>query len=67
MDVYYDILPKPIALILVNLVWVNILLSIGVVFIERKNPTSTLLWVMVLNFIPLPFLRVGRDEEQVFS
>ncbi len=31
---------------------INIILAFSLVFIERKNPTSTLAWMMVLLFIP---------------
>lgn len=32
---------------------VNIIFAITVVFIERKNPTATIAWLMVLFFIPI--------------
>ncbi|MDX8045081.1 cardiolipin synthase [Gracilibacillus sp. S3-1-1] len=31
----------------------NILLSITIIFLERKNPTATWAWVLVLTFIPI--------------
>ena len=30
-----------------NLIWINILLAILLIFFERRNPTSTWLWIMV--------------------
>ncbi|MDO5754945.1 MAG: cardiolipin synthase [Tissierellia bacterium] len=38
---------------LTNLIWVNILLAIFVVFFDKKSPQSTLMWVMVLYFLPI--------------
>lgn len=36
-----------------NFFWLNILLAISVVFFGRKDPRSTIFWVMVLTFIPI--------------
>ncbi|NLY08946.1 MAG: cardiolipin synthase [Tissierellia bacterium] len=51
--------------VLGNLAWINILLSLGIIFIERKDPRSTLMWVMVLNFLPgigfLAYLYLGKN------
>lgn len=46
LEVIYDFL-LPIILI------VNIIFAITVVFIERKNPTATIAWLMVLFFLPI--------------
>lgn len=35
-----------------NLIWINIILGILLVFFERRNPTTTWLWLMVLMFLP---------------
>ena len=35
-----------------NILWINILLAILLVFVERRNPTTTMLWLMVFTFIP---------------
>lgn len=32
---------------------VNMILSAAVIFLERKNPTTTVLWVMVIMFLPI--------------
>lgn len=52
-------------LIFSNLIWINIILGIILVFIERKNPTSTWLWLMVLTFLPglgfILYLFLGQD------
>ena len=32
---------------------VNILIIIAIIFMERKNPESTLAWVLVLTFLPI--------------
>lgn len=32
---------------------INILIAIGIIFIERKDPTSTLAWICVLMFLPV--------------
>lgn len=54
-----------ITLFLSNLTWINILLSLGIIFFERKDPRSTLLWIMVVNFLPifgfLAYLYLGVD------
>lgn len=48
-----------------NLIWINILLGVVLVFIERKDPTSTWLWLMVLTFLPgigfILYLFLGQD------
>ena len=48
-----------------NLLWINIILGIVLVFIERRNPTSTWLWLMVLTFLPgigfILYLFLGQD------
>ncbi|WP_422484411.1 cardiolipin synthase [Gudongella sp. DL1XJH-153] len=48
-----------------NLIWINILLALVLVFFERRNPTSTWLWLMVLLFLPvigfILYLFVGQD------
>lgn len=36
-----------------NLFWLNIILAILVVFFGRKDPQSTVFWVMVLAFVPV--------------
>jgi len=51
--------------ILINLLWINILLGVILVFFERRNPTSTWLWLMVLTFLPgigfILYLFLGQD------
>lgn len=42
---------------------VNILIVIAVIFMERKNPESTLAWVLVLTFLPV----VGLVLYMIFS
>ena len=48
-----------------NIFWLNILFAILLVFFERRNPTSTWLWLMVLTFLPgigfLLYLFIGQD------
>ncbi len=48
-----------------SLIGINLILSTLVIFWERKNPTSTLLWVMAITFLPiigfLLYLTVGAD------
>lgn len=36
-----------------NLFWLNILLAVLVVFFGRKDPQSTVFWIMVLAFVPV--------------
>ncbi|VFB16093.1 Cardiolipin synthase [Urinicoccus massiliensis] len=48
-----------------NLFILNLALSAVIIFLERKNPTSTLLWVMTVNFFPvfgfILYLLLGQD------
>lgn len=48
-----------------NILWINIIFAILLVFFERRNPTSTWLWVMVLTFLPgigfFLYLFLGQD------
>lgn len=48
-----------------NLIWINIGFAILLVFFERRNPTSTWLWLMVLTFLPglgfVLYLFIGQD------
>ena len=48
-----------------NILWLNILFAILLVFFERRNPTTTWLWLMVLTFLPgigfLLYLFIGQD------
>ncbi len=48
-----------------NLVWINIVFGIIIVFFERRNPTSTWLWIMVLALLPgigfIFYLFLGQD------
>jgi cardiolipin synthase len=48
-----------------NLFWINLILAVILVIFERKNPTSTWLWLMVLFFLPvvgfLLYLIIGQD------
>ena len=48
-----------------NILWINILLAIVLLFFERRNPTTTWLWLMVLTFLPgigfILYLFLGQD------
>jgi len=48
-----------------NLIVINIILAIILVFFERRNPTSTWLWLMTLVFLPvigfILYLFLGQD------
>lgn len=56
-----------------NILWINILLAILLVFFERRNPTTTWLWIMVLTFLPgigfLLYLFIGQDlsKKKIFQ
>lgn len=56
-----------------NLVWINIVFGIIIVFFERRNPTSTWLWIMVLALLPgvgfLFYLFLGQDlsKKRIFK
>ena len=51
--------------VLDNLVFINILLSILIIFFQRRNPTAVWTWLLVLYFIPIVgfilYLIVGQD------
>jgi cardiolipin synthase len=55
------------------LFFINILFALAVVFIERKNPTSTWTWLMVLLFLPsvgfILYLFLGQNlkRKKMFS
>ena len=38
---------------LVGIYTINILMIIAVIFAERKSPSATLAWIMVLAFVPI--------------
>ncbi|NLJ33341.1 MAG: cardiolipin synthase [Firmicutes bacterium] len=48
-----------------GLVWVNIFLAVLLIFFERRDPTSTWLWIMILTFLPgigfILYLFIGQD------
>lgn len=56
-----------------NILWINIIFAILLVFFERRNPTTTWLWLMVLTFLPgvgfLLYLFLGQDlsKKRVFK
>lgn len=56
-----------------NLLWINIILAFLLVIFERKNPTSTWLWIMVLTFLPIVgfvlYLFIGQDlsRQRIFK
>lgn len=59
--------------ILNSLFVLNILFAILLIFFERRNPTSTLLWLMVLTFLPglgfVLYLFIGQDlsKKKIFN
>lgn len=56
-----------------NLLWINMVLGVLLIFFERRNPTSTLLWIMVLTFLPgigfILYLFIGQDlsKKKIFE
>ncbi|MFA5575900.1 MAG: cardiolipin synthase [Tissierellaceae bacterium] len=48
-----------------NILWINIIFAVLLIFFERRNPTSTWLWLMVLTFLPgigfILYLFIGQD------
>ncbi|NLJ97971.1 MAG: cardiolipin synthase [Tissierellia bacterium] len=56
-----------------NIIWLNILFAVLLVFFERRNPTTTWLWLMVLTFLPgigfLLYLFLGQDmsKKKIFE
>lgn len=59
--------------ILQNILLLNILFAILLVFFERRNPTTTWLWIMILFFLPgigfLLYLFIGQDlrKKKIFK
>ena len=47
--------------------FINVLVMISIVFIEKKNPTSALAWIIILNFLPILgfilYLFLGSSEK----
>lgn len=60
-------------LIISGILLFNIILSLTIVFLERKSPTSTWAWIMVLTFIPvlgfILYLIFGRklSNKRIFT
>lgn len=52
-------------LVVVNVFFINLVLAVLLVFFERRNPTTTWLWLMIFLFLPgigfLLYLFVGQD------
>lgn len=48
-----------------NLIFINLIFSIIIVFFQRKNPQAVWTWLLVLNFIPIVgfflYLLIGQD------
>lgn len=48
-----------------ELVLLNVIISLLIIFMERKKPTSTLLWIFAINFLPIIgfilYLILGQD------
>ena len=65
MEMILDTAKMVILWILDNLVFINILLSIVIIFFQRRNPTAVWTWLLVLYFIPILgfvlYLIVGQD------
>lgn len=59
--------------ILQNILLLNILFAVLLVFFERRNPTTTWLWLMILSFLPgigfLLYLFIGQDlrKKKIFK
>lgn len=51
------------------IVALNIIFSLIIIFVERRKPTSTLLWVMTINFLPIIgfilYLILGQDLSKI--
>lgn len=65
MDIIIDYFLKGIDFLFRNMVFINILLSIVIVFFQRKEPTSVWAWLLILYTVPifgfLFYLLVGMD------
>ena len=64
LKIYFDAI-KSFAQFYSIIFLINIIFSAAVVFFQRKKPTSTLLWVMAINFLPIVgiilYLLIGQD------
>ena len=68
-----EILISSLVWIFKNILWINIILAIFIIFFERRNPTATWLWLMVLTFLPgigfILYLFLGQDlsKKKIFK
>src|SRR5699024_8135749 len=57
-----------ISLIITSTLVINIFLAVALIFLERRDPTSTWAWLLVLFFIPILgfviYLLLGRQLRQ---
>ena len=60
-NVLWDILVFPFQ----HLLFINCILSIAIIFFQRKNPASVWTWLLILYFIPVAgfifYLLIGGD------
>ena len=65
MEIIFELTKDAALWILDNLVFINIILSIIIIFFQRRNPTAVWTWLLVLYFIPIVgfilYLVVGQD------
>lgn len=64
-EVMWDGIRKVFFWCMDNLVFINIILSIIIIFFQRRNPTTVWTWLLVLYFIPIAgfflYLMLGQD------
>lgn len=69
MDVVLQALREAVTFIFSHLLIINVLLSIVIVFFQRKNPKSVWAWLLILYFIPVLgfvfYLLIGADMHKI--
>lgn len=65
MEIVWQILQEIVSFIFSHLMFINVMLSIVIVFFQRKNPKSVWAWLLILYFIPVLgfvfYLLIGAD------
>lgn len=68
MTTFFEVMQEIISFIWKNLWLINVLLSIVIIFFQRKNPTSVWAWLLLLYFIPILgfvfYLLIGTDTHK---
>lgn len=65
LEEIYFIVDRTLSFVFENLMWINIILSLAIVFFQRRNPQNVWTWLLLLYFIPILgfflYLIIGQD------